>query len=205
MVRLPGIEPGPPGWRPGALPQSYNREVTLGADSRNRTGLLLGGSQTLYRLSYARAEPSMGVAPTASCLPSTRPAPGAPTAKKSPPARGASGVGAPRAARSGLGGGPHRNSLPVGGGSASDPPRKEWSRRDSHPQPPVGQTGALLLELRPLGNSVERPGVEPGSPACDTGVLPIGRSSQRKLCRPTRNRTSASGFGVQLATMTSDL
>ena len=53
--------------------------------------------------------------------------------------------------------------------------------------------------------SVERPGVAPGFPVCETGVFLVRRSSQLSIGvgGPAANRTLSFGFGIRLVSMTS--
>ena len=84
--------------------------------------------------------------------------------------------------------------------------RVRWSQGDLHPHRLSAKQMLSCLSYDPFW-LVERPGIEPGSSACDTDVFPLDDHPRCPFRggRPARNRTLSSGVGIRLVTMTSDL
>lgn len=87
----------------------------------------------------------------------------------------------------------------------SNPLPRAYQARAPPPGPrrQLFQCNAARSAAKTTESSMEQPGVAPGFPACETGVFLLDDCPSRS--RPTRNRTSAYGFGIRLVTMTFDL
>ncbi len=69
-----------------------------------------------------------------------------------------------------------------------DHPRFQWTYRELHPDLQYAELTSSCWTIGPL--SVDRGGIEPPSPACDTGVVPLDQQPHHRP-HPLRHRSSA--------------